>query len=189
LEITNIKPAGTGDPVIPSTNRIFRAYPGIEYNIRAAVIGGTYPYTYSLNNAPEGMTINSRTGEIVWPNPQLDASDIQLSVKDSENTTVSTAWSITVSANGFLFVDVWKGRHEVDFLLREGNKIIKAVNVCWELNQDSREREVAGIAEAMEEFGLKKGEIITMGYAEEIKVKGKKILVKNILEEWARENK
>jgi hypothetical protein len=105
LEIINIKPAGTGTPAIPATNRIFRAYPGIEYNIRAAVIGGTYPYTYSLSNAPEGMTINSRTGEIIWPNPQSDASDIQLSVKDSENTTVSTTWSITVSINGFLFVD------------------------------------------------------------------------------------
>jgi hypothetical protein len=105
LEITNIKPAGTGTPAIPATNRIFRAYPGIEYNIRAAVIGGTYPYTYSLSNAPEGMTINSRTGEIVWPNPQSDAINVQLSVKDSENTTVSTTWSIAVSTNGFLFVD------------------------------------------------------------------------------------
>jgi hypothetical protein len=105
LEITNIKPAGTGAPAIPATNRIFRAYPGIEYNIRAAVIGGTYPYTYSLSNTPEGMTINSRTGEIIWPNPQTDATNIQLSVKDSENTTVSTTWSIAVSTNGFLFVD------------------------------------------------------------------------------------
>jgi hypothetical protein len=105
LEIINIKPAETGDPAIPSTNRIFRAYPGIEYNIRAAVIGGVYPYTHSLSNAPSGMTINSRTGEIIWPNPQTDATNIQLSVKDSENTTVSTTWSITVSTNGFLFVD------------------------------------------------------------------------------------
>ena len=64
LEITNIKASGTGTPAIPSTNRIFRAYPGIEYNIRAAVIGGDYPYTYELSGQPSGMTINSRTGEI-----------------------------------------------------------------------------------------------------------------------------
>lgn len=105
LEITNIKPAGTGDPAIPATNRIFRAYPGIEYNIRAAVIGGLYPYTYSLSNQPEGMTINSRTGEISWPNPQTDANDISLSVTDSEDTTVQTSWSIEVTTNGFWFVD------------------------------------------------------------------------------------
>jgi len=106
LEIINIKPAGTGSPPIPATNRIFRAYPGIEYNIRAAVIGGLYPFTYSLKNAPPGMTINPATGEISWPNPQSSAGPITLTVTDSENTTVSTTWSIDVTTNGFLFVDV-----------------------------------------------------------------------------------
>ncbi|WP_139800605.1 Ig domain-containing protein [Geothermobacter hydrogeniphilus] len=105
LEIINIKPAGTGSPAIPATNRIFRAYPGIEYNIRAAVIGGLYPFTYSLKNAPPGMTINPATGEISWPNPQSSAGPITLTVTDSENTTVSTTWSIDVTTNGFLFVD------------------------------------------------------------------------------------
>ncbi|KAB2889089.1 MAG: hypothetical protein F9K32_14010 [Desulfobulbaceae bacterium] len=107
LEITNIKPAGTGNPAIPSTNRIFRAYPGIKYNIRAAVIGGLYPYTYSLSNAPSGMTINSATGEITWPSPQANSGAITLTVRDSENTTVSTSWSITVSSstNDFIFVN------------------------------------------------------------------------------------
>jgi hypothetical protein len=106
LEITNIKPAGTGSPAIPSTNRIFRAYPGIEYNIRAAVIGGVYPYTYSLSNAPSGMTINSATGEIVWPNPQSNSGTITLSVTDSANDTVTAQWAITVGTSGFHFVDI-----------------------------------------------------------------------------------
>lgn len=105
LEITNIKPAGTGTPAIPATNRIFRAYPGIEYNIRAAVIGGVYPYTYSLSNAPSGMTINSRTGEISWPNPQSNSGTISLSVTDSINKKVTTSWAINVTTNGFRFVD------------------------------------------------------------------------------------
>jgi uncharacterized protein len=81
----------------------------------------------------------------------------------------------------------WKGRREVDFLLRKGGKIKKAVNVCWELNEESREREIAGIVEAMEKFKLRKGEIVTMGYAEEIKVKGGKIVVRNFLEEMSKE--
>lgn len=105
LQITNIKPAGTGTPAIPSTHRIFRAYPGIEYNIRAAVTGGIYPYTFSLSNAPAGMTINASTGEISWPNPQVNSGTITLSVTDFENTTVKTTWAITVSTNGFRFVD------------------------------------------------------------------------------------
>ncbi|MBA2882900.1 hypothetical protein HNR65_003255 [Desulfosalsimonas propionicica] len=105
LEITNIKPAGTGEPAIPETNRIFRAYPGIEYNIRAAAIGGVYPYTYELSNKPVGMSIDENTGEITWDNPQSDAGPITLSVTDSEGSTVTADWSIEVTTKGFLFVD------------------------------------------------------------------------------------
>lgn len=105
IEITNIKQASTGDPAISPTNRIFRAYPGIEYNIRAAVIGGVYPYTYSLSNAPSGMTIDEDTGEITWPDPQSNAGPITLSVTDQEGTTVTAQWSINVTTDGFLFVD------------------------------------------------------------------------------------
>lgn len=107
LEITNIKASGTGTPAIPSTNRIFRAYTGIEYNIRAAVIGGLYPYTYSLSGQPSGMTINSRTGEISWQNPQSSSGTITLTVTDSESTTATATWAITVgtSTDDFIFVD------------------------------------------------------------------------------------
>lgn len=106
LEITNIKPAGTGSPAIPTTNRIFRAYPGVEYNIRAAVIGGVYPYAYELTTAPSGMTINSRTGEISWPNPNTSGSPhaATLRVTDSESTQVSASWDITVTTSDFIFV-------------------------------------------------------------------------------------
>jgi hypothetical protein len=105
LEILNIKPAGTGNPPIPASNRIFHAYPGIEYNIRAAVIGGVYPYTFSLSGAPAGMTINPNTGEISWPNPTSDAGPITLTVRDSTGRTVQTSWSISVHTSGFWFVD------------------------------------------------------------------------------------
>jgi len=105
LEIINIKPAGTGSPAISKNHRIFRAYPGIEYNIRAAVIGGMYPYKYSLSNAPNGMIINETTGVIRWPNPQTSAESIRLTVTDSENHTATSTWSIAVTTNGFIFVD------------------------------------------------------------------------------------
>jgi hypothetical protein len=105
LEIMNIKPAGTGNPAIPATNRIFRAYPGIEYNIRPAVIGGTYPYRFALLDAPNGMTIDPDTGEISWPNPQSNSGSITLIVTDSQGKTVQTSWAITVTTSGFWFVD------------------------------------------------------------------------------------
>jgi len=105
LEIINIKPVGTGSPAIGENNRIFRAYPGIEYNIRAAVIGGTYPFTFSLENAPSGMSVDEDSGEIVWVNPVSNAGPISLSVIDSEGATVTSQWNIEVTETGFHFVD------------------------------------------------------------------------------------
>lgn len=105
LEILNIKPAGTGGMV--STHRIYRAYPGLEYNIRAAIAGGAYPYTFSLSNAPAGMTIDAR-GTIVWVNPQADATPT-ITVRDSEGTQVSASWTIDVTTNGFKFLDAVNG--------------------------------------------------------------------------------
>ena len=73
----------------------------------------------------------------------------------------------------------WRNKNEVDFLVRKGVKINKIVNVCWELNKENREREINGLLEAMDKFKLRKAEIITMGYKEEIKIGNKKIEVKN----------
>jgi len=105
LQIINIKPAGTGSPAIPSTHRIFHAYPGIEYKIRAAVGGGDYPYAYALSNAPSGMTVDA-AGYIRWPNPQTNATNIGLRITDSTGNYINTSWSISVHTSGFRFVDV-----------------------------------------------------------------------------------
>jgi hypothetical protein len=99
----NTSPA-SGFPAITSTHRVFRAYPGLEYNVRAAVVGGAYPYTYSLSGAPAGMTINSTTGVVTWTNPQATSS-ATLTVRDAEGTQVSSAWTINVTTSGFHFVD------------------------------------------------------------------------------------
>lgn len=94
-----------------STNHRFRrAYPGIEYNVRAAVVGGAYPFTYSLSNAPAGMTIDAITGEIRWPSPQAAASPT-ITVVDAEGTRISIAWSIAVTTSGFRFIDAVNGRN------------------------------------------------------------------------------
>jgi hypothetical protein len=108
LEVTNIKPAGTGG--INAQNRIYKAYPGIMYNIRAAVIGGAYPYVYSLTAAPSGMTINAQTGEISWPNPQTSGT-ATLRVQDTEGTVITSSWTINVTTTGFKFVDAINGRN------------------------------------------------------------------------------
>lgn len=104
LELTNIR--AEMDP----KHRIARAYPGLEYNVRAAVIGGAYPYTFRLENAPAGMAVNERTGEIRWVNPAADASPT-LHVRDSDGSTVSATWTIRVTTDGFRFIDALNGKN------------------------------------------------------------------------------
>jgi hypothetical protein len=110
LELTNIKPVGASPSGLDAGNRIYRAYPGIEYNIRAAVVGGDYPFVYSLSNAPAGMTINAATGVISWPSPQANASPT-ITVRDAAGAQVSATWPITVTASGFVFIDAVNGRN------------------------------------------------------------------------------
>jgi len=117
LQILIPRTAGTapdaGRPTISPNHRIFKAYPGIQYNIRAAIIGGTYPFTFSLSNAPAGMTINSSTGEISWPTP-TDGTTVTptITVVDSDAlpTQLSASWTITVTTSGFRFLDAVNGQ-------------------------------------------------------------------------------
>src|SRR5690349_12905901 len=115
LELMHPRAAGTasepGAPPIAEQHRVFWAYPGLEYNIRAAVIGGAFPYTYALSNAPAGMTIDAATGTISWPNPAAGGKAAPtLTVTDQEGATVSSSWTIRVDPSRFLFVDAVNGR-------------------------------------------------------------------------------
>lgn len=114
--------AGTG---LHASNRIYRAYPGIQYQIHADAVGGRWPYTYSLSGAPTGMTIEAgpctnigptgcTAGTITWPNPTVGTTNpITVTIRDADGRVVTGTWSITVSstigANGFCFIDSANG--------------------------------------------------------------------------------
>lgn len=106
LEITQPR-AGLG-----ITNRYYKAYPSLEYNVRLAVIGGKYPYKFSFNTSPTDSSINANTGEISWPNPIESTTPYSISVKvvDSEGTSSTVSWTITVTKVGFRFVDAVNGK-------------------------------------------------------------------------------
>lgn len=96
---------------LSTTNRFYKAYPGIEYNVKVSVIGGEYPYTYALTSYPSGMSVNSKTGIITWDNPTTSGSphSVTASVTDGENTTATVSWTITVTTSGFYFIDAVNG--------------------------------------------------------------------------------
>ena len=70
---------------------------------------------------------------------------------------------------------------EVDFLTKNGKKDISLVQVADNLdNEKTRQREIDALTYAMDELKLKKALILTEDTEEEIKLKGKAILVQPI---------
>ena len=50
------------------------AYPGTQYDFRLAVIGGTYPYKFTLQTGPAGMVLDTNTGAMLWDAPNTESS-------------------------------------------------------------------------------------------------------------------
>jgi len=72
-------------------------------------------------------------------------------------------------------------KNECDFLIKEGLKITKAIQVCLILdNAVTKKREADGLIEAMKEYKLKEGLILTLDKEEELVVEGKKIIIRPV---------
>ena len=57
---------------------------------------------------------------------------------------------------------------ECDFIVRQQEMVVMAVQVCWHLHEDNLEREVNGIREALQNTGAEKGMIITFDQEDEM---------------------
>jgi len=78
-------------------------------------------------------------------------------------------------------------KNECDFVIREKNKIIDSIQVCYNLNEENKDREINGLSETMEKFNLKQGLILTFDQEDEFKINDKKIIVKPVWK-WLLEN-
>ncbi len=63
----------------------------------------------------------------------------------------------------------FKGKKECDFLVKENGELKEAIQVCYDLTEENKERELSGILEAMEELKIKKGTIITLNQDDMLK--------------------
>jgi len=72
-----------------------------------------------------------------------------------------------------------KKKHECDFVIREGNKIKKAIQVTHQLHENKK-REINGLLEALNTYNLKEGLILTSDEEEQIREDGKRIVVKPV---------
>lgn len=71
-------------------------------------------------------------------------------------------------------------KSECDFVVKEGTKITKAIQVCYELNDDNKAREINGLAEAMDKFNLKEGLILTFNQDDETRAGPKRVIVRPV---------
>jgi uncharacterized protein len=81
----------------------------------------------------------------------------------------------------------WKGKGEVDFLIRKGASIDQLINVCWGLNVNNEKRELSGLREAMDRFDVANAGIITAGHEDRIEFEGREIAIRNFFN-WLRES-
>jgi len=80
-------------------------------------------------------------------------------------------------------------KNECDFIIKEGLKITKAIQVCLILdNAITKKREVEGLIEALKEYKLKEGLILTLDKEEEFVLENKKIIIKPVWK-WLLETK
>ena len=75
----------------------------------------------------------------------------------------------------------FKDKKECDFIVKQGQRPVNAIQVCWELNERNEKRELVGLSEACRELDLNSGLILTYAQEEERKANG---LTVSVLPVW-----
>lgn len=78
-------------------------------------------------------------------------------------------------------------KNECDFVIKEKDKIVQAIQVCFDLNEETKDREINGLMESMREFKLNQGLILTYKQDDEFKIDNRTIKVLPVWK-WLLEN-
>lgn len=70
-----------------------------------------------------------------------------------------------------------KGKGECDFIVLEKGEISQAIQVCFHLNPDNRERELTGLVDALRKYQLTEGILVTLSQEDYFEVEGYSIRV------------
>ena len=62
-------------------------------------------------------------------------------------------------------------------MIKEKGKISLAIQVCYQLDEDNKNREIKGLMEALTKLGLKQGLILTYNTEDELVVDNKQIMI------------
>lgn len=133
---------------------------------------------------------------LIFTIPRFDFSYKKMLVNPKKVYTIDTGLAIRNSASFFddrgrllenvVFLNLrrkykdilyYQNERECDFIIKNGAKITMAVQSCYAVNEDSKEREINGLMDAMNKFKLKEGLIVTYNQTDELMIEGKKIKV------------
>ncbi|MCX6975695.1 MAG: DUF4143 domain-containing protein, partial [Verrucomicrobia bacterium] len=62
----------------------------------------------------------------------------------------------------------FRNKGECDFVLVEGAHPVSAIQVCWEIQEQNRKRETAGLREALTKLGIEEGRILSFDGKESV---------------------
>ena len=71
-------------------------------------------------------------------------------------------------------------KFECDFVIKEREKITHAIQVCFDVNDETKDREINGLLAALNEFKLTEGIILTYNQEDKFLIKEKKITLKPV---------
>jgi len=131
---------------------------------------------------------------MIFTIPKFDYSLKKMNVNPKKAYSIDNGFSAKNSASFFddrgrllenmVFINLRKKHKEIfyfqdnnecDFIIKSGSRITQAIQVCYQINRDNREREINGLHEAMNKFKLKKGIILTYNQEDRFTVNGKTI--------------
>lgn len=84
----------------------------------------------------------------------------------------------TIKKEGDIFY--YSDKHECDFLIVKNKQVFSAIQVCYDLNDKNKDREIQGLLEAVKKFKPKNYFILTNSQDDEILIENKKIIVKPV---------
>lgn len=76
----------------------------------------------------------------------------------------------------------FREKQECDFVLFDKNQCVQLIQVCHELHSENKKRELNGLLEAMEFFGLNEGYILTHNQKDELSIADKKVFLVPVFE-------
>lgn len=83
-----------------------RAYPGLLYRSHISVVGGVYPYDFTVTQGPAGLSVDLHSGVTTWQPTvgQVGSHALSVTVTDNVGSSVAMTATLEVTTEGFYFL-------------------------------------------------------------------------------------